>query len=323
MDSPPTAINPYQEILQSPQALCLILDEQKQIFQTGLGILRASPNPIWKPGFQEIQDLVPFRTILEGFGAITFLPVQKQVNGNSVWILSGCKESDPQDLQKNMFLSYVVHELRTPISALFSWSELLTKNMLDKPTEISEAHQILFNESMRLSEYLTKLLHFFRLETGRTVLDLKPCNLNDIMNQCLIQLRELGDHHQVSLFFEEATELQAFVKADAALLQVAVANILENAILYSGESKEVEIQQRVENGFGVLEIHDEGIGFPMELLSKILQAYHTAIPQLTTRNGIGLGLPTAERIIQLHRGTLEISPRTPKGTSVKVSLPLA
>lgn len=312
-----------ENLTNSPQSFVVVLDSTKKVLLVGNGILALAPLPKWSPEFENVEDLVPFQTKLVGVGSLSFLPAKKELDGKPYWILMGCKNADPHDLQKNLFLSYVVHELRTPISALFSWSELLSNHMLEKPSEVAEAHQILFHESMRLSDSLTKLLHFFRLETGRTSLETMSCNLDDILKKSTQHLQELSEKHSISIFFEENSDPNTLIQADPALLQVALVNLIENAILYSASSREVEIRQEQDARFAYVEIRDEGIGFPLHLLDRILQAYHCAIPELTSRSGIGLGLPTAERIIQLHGGTLEVRRNQPQGTVVRISLPLA
>lgn len=312
-----------ENLTNSPQSFVVVLDSTKNVLLVGNGILALAPLPKWSPDFEQVEDLVPFHTKLMGVGNLSFIPAKKEIDGKPFWVLMGCKNADPHDLQKNLFLSYVVHELRTPISALFSWSELLSNHMLEKPSEVAEAHQILFHESMRLSDSLTKLLHFFRLETGRTSLETMPCNLDDVLKKSTQHLQDLSEKHSISIFFEENSGPSTLVQADQTLLQVALVNLIENAILYSAASREVEIKQEQDAQFAYVEIRDEGIGFPLHLLDRILQAYHCAIPELTSRSGIGLGLPTAERIIQLHGGTLEVRRNQPQGTVVRISLPLA
>lgn len=305
-----------EDTLLPTTALHARLNAQMQVLHVSEGLRKYLGDAEWTPEFSTIQNLHPFRERLPNGHLMLFTPILTDTPEQGCWLLIGTQQVEQET---NQFLSYAFHELRTPISALFSWSELLKNNMLQTPAEILEAHQILFGESYRLSEFLTKLLHFFRMESGRMLPVFQPIHISQLLQKVLAQAKALAEHHQVSLFLE-AEEPQTGLQGDEQMLEIALGSLVENAILCSPKGGDVELRLEVEDRWFHIEIQDQGPGFPLELLEELLRPYHCAIPNLPHRFGIGIGLPMANKILQMHHAVLKFSRNAKAGTTVKISL---
>lgn len=113
------------------------------------------------------------------------------------------------------------------------------------------------------------------------------------------------------------------VQADEALLKVLLQNLVDNAVKFSlDDSGPVEVRLTRGEDFVTLSIDDDGRGIPEDMAERVLEPFVKLDPSRGHRSGYGLGLNLCQRIAQAHNGTIEIQPRTPRGTSVTVELPL-
>jgi len=113
------------------------------------------------------------------------------------------------------------------------------------------------------------------------------------------------------------------VQADEALLKVLLQNLVDNAVKFSlDDSGPVEVRLTCGEDFVTLSIDDDGRGIPEDMAERVLEPFVKLDPSRGHRSGYGLGLNLCQRIAHAHNGTIEIQPRTPRGTSVTVELPL-
>jgi signal transduction histidine kinase len=223
------------------------------------------------------------------------------------------------DTQKNQFLSFLAHEMRSPISSIFSWTELLQSGFLKTAEECTDAYQIIFAESQKLNGYLTKVLNFFRLESGDVPLEPRTFLLQDLLDFCIQSLADLASGKRVTIFIDDDLEKQP-IQGDFNLLCIAFTSLLENAILSSPKGSEITLSADHSTHGALFCIQDQGSGIPQELIPVLLKPFHVPPKALRTRTGIGLGLPTANEIILRHGGSLRVEP-SPPGTKVFISLP--
>ena len=241
--------------------------------------------------------------------------------GSAIPMEKTVQELEEADRRKNLFLSFVAHEMRTPISSVVSWSELLQSKMLKTDDEQTEAFQILVTESQRLAGLLTKILNFFRLESGRNQLDIRWVSMDQLLQKVVQDMDELAAEKGITVFVEDNTGDAKF-QGDQGLLALALANLIENSILYSPKDSEVLLTATQAGAWFRISLHDVGCGIPAELIQQLMEPYHLPSQHLRRRTGIGLGIPTAAEVMRRHGGGIEIE-SSPKGTLVTVTLPSA
>ncbi len=207
------------------------------------------------------------------------------------------------------------HEIRNPLSAVKMNLQILKKNT-DLKVNDQRRIDISVKEVIRLEQILSELLDFakpLQLERAFT-------NINDILASCseLLEMRLNEENIKISTEFDSNIPK---LWADAQRLEQAFINLLLNAIEASEEKGKIVIKTLYipdggSPGTEIL-IEDEGHGVPEELLDEIFKPFFT-----TKSKGTGLGLSNVKRIVDVHGGTLEVVNLKPKGTSLRVLLPV-
>jgi len=211
------------------------------------------------------------------------------------------------------FVSNASHEIRNPLTTIIGETELL----LEKPRsaeEYQETLKVISEEAERLEILTRQLLDLANAESLTEIRSPKPVSLD----LCLLELLEKLPASRIRLSISMG-ETERFVTGNRHLLHIALSNIMDNALKYSGEKK-VFVELTEEQDFFRISFKDDGIGIPKQDLPNIFQPLHRARNVRNTR-GHGIGLPLAKKIIALHGGSIEIETEEGKGTTVYVKLP--
>jgi two-component system, OmpR family, sensor histidine kinase KdpD len=217
------------------------------------------------------------------------------------------------DAAKTAVLRSVSHDLRSPLTAIGTLGELLESAELSEP-ERRELVAEIRAQTHRLDRLVSNLLDLSRLEAGaaRPAQELWPAD--GLVSRALDALGDNADRVTVSL-----PETPALVRVDAAQLERALVNLLENAVRYSPEGEPVELVVGLEGGEVVIRIRDHGPGIPASRRGRIFQAFQSGEDE---RRGSGLGLAIARGFVQLNGGRLWVEPRR-GGAELALSLPAA
>lgn len=220
---------------------------------------------------------------------------------------------------KSEFLSMVSHELKTPITTISAFLELLL--VKDFPGE--RRHHFLSicqDECQRLHSLIDQLLHLTRLEAGRFVLQTEKGSLARVIQECLPAFRETNPGHRyvVSSTFEDPE-----LEFDPMLITQAVTNLLSNATKYSPSGGEVEVGLSVEGREAVFWVKDQGVGIEAENLPYIFEKFYRVDNSLTRETGgTGLGLANVKHIAEAHGGRAWVKSRPGQGSQFFVALPV-
>ncbi|MFC6101795.1 sensor histidine kinase [Olivibacter domesticus] len=222
------------------------------------------------------------------------------------------------DTQSN-FISNASHELRTPISIIFGEAELALKT--EDSTQQKQSFQIIVSEADKLQQIISGLLYLAKTAYDRNK---QPKELVR-MDQLLLNIKGVTDqvNPRCKLILEfnqlPEDEKEITVEGYEHLLQLAIANIITNACKYS-DNKPVSILLKTSNKHIVISVSDEGIGIPEDEKKYIFEPFFRA-SNTHLYEGHGVGLPLAQKIIRLHRGTIDIRTSVGTGTDIKVILP--
>jgi signal transduction histidine kinase len=216
----------------------------------------------------------------------------------------------------------VGHEVKNPINAMVVHLELLRSKLKAEGAEsLSGAHrhvEILTNEMQRLDRVVQTLADFSRpMELKLREQDLRHV-VNAVVELTVAELQENGVQVVV-----DAPLAPVMVRVDAELIRQALLNLLLNAMQAMPGGGMVRVTLRREHPFAVLEVQDDGVGIPPEVLPRIFELYFTTKPK-----GSGIGLAMTYRILQLHGGALDVrsnaDPRArDHGTTFTLRLPIA
>ena len=273
---------------------------------------------------QEITFQEPQRIHL----AVTLLPLKEagsHKTGSMRILHDVTREKETEQLKSN-FVSIASHQLRTPLSGIkWALSLLLEKTMgpLTKKQESLVTKTLSANE--HLINLVNDLLDTSRIEEGRFGYEFKKTNLVSVVDSALQDCRTvLAEKANVGLKVEKSKQKLPPLAADAKKLEMAVYNILDNAIKYTPKGN-ITVSLRKQKSFISLTVQDTGIGIPKDqqhyLFTKFFRAKNAILLQT---EGSGLGLWIANEIIKRHKGKIVlIESEENKGTTFMVRLPIA
>jgi signal transduction histidine kinase len=224
---------------------------------------------------------------------------------------------------KSDFVSNVSHELKTPLTSIRMFAEMLKNRRVKSRDKEQEYLELMTAESERLSRLISNVLDFSKVEEGRKEYRLELLDASELMEESV----QIIQPHLVQHGFEMNTkpsEEPLPIMGDRDSLEQVLLNILNNAVKYSDERKEITVRAYAKGQEAVIEIEDKGIGIPEEDISKIFDKFYRADARAGYQSaGTGLGLTLAQQIVEAHKGRVDVKSVHGKGSVFSVVLPLA
>lgn len=225
---------------------------------------------------------------------------------------------------REQFLSIASHELKTPLTAMLGFADLLLRRtQRDKslPDRDQRILQLVREQGSRLERLIETLLDVSRIERGQLQIEPAVLDLVALTQKLVDQLQPTLEQH--SVVFQSA-EQALFVNGDALRLEQVLHNLISNAIKYSPHGGTITVQAEHREQSGVVTVVDQGIGIPAAALPYLFQRFYRASNADSHYiSGMGIGLYLAHEIVTLHGGTLEVASSEGEGSSFSVVLPLA
>lgn len=216
----------------------------------------------------------------------------------------------------NTLAAGLVHEIKNPLNAISINLQLLNEDLQDLNAErdikMSRRVQLLQKEVCRLDNILSDFLRFAK----KPVLHFEECDINEIIESVLDFVGPEAMQHSVRILKSFDTKLPK-CNLDSNAIKQALLNVILNAqqAMSNGGELIVRTYQSDENVF--IDITDTGVGIQKNKIDKIFQVYYS-----TKKTGTGLGLPTAKRIIEENKGSINIRSEDGKGSSFLIKLPV-
>jgi two-component system sensor histidine kinase KdpD len=224
---------------------------------------------------------------------------------------------------KTALLSSVSHDFRTPLTAISASASSLIdyRDQLDNETSVRLLRGIV-EECERLNRYTANLLEMSRLEAGQAPGQLQTLGVSEMLSTVVQRMRARAEEYQISRVLTGADLL---VNADAALFELVLVNVLDNAILYSEPGTRILIESEQEEDHCRITIADEGQGIPSDELDRVFDRFYRVSRSEPSPRGSGLGLAIARGFVEALGGSIQAE--TPgigdKGTRIVIRLPLA
>lgn len=218
--------------------------------------------------------------------------------------------------QQQNFMMAITHELKTPIAITKLNIETLLKRKLEEPQQEKLLNNAL-QESNRLNDLCDNILLASQIDAGDYLPDKETINLGELVEESTAYFKTRFPYQLI----EENIEENVYIKGDRLLLQLAVNNLIENAIKYSEKQKPVTILLQKNNTETQLLIKDQGKGIARHEKKKIFEKFYRAGDE-NTRNtkGTGLGLYLTKKIVKDHNGNITVQDNTPSGCIFAISL---
>jgi signal transduction histidine kinase len=222
---------------------------------------------------------------------------------------------------KSAFVANVSHELKTPVALIRLFAETLELGRVESKEKAREYYRIINNESQRLTQLIDNILDFSQMEAGRREYHFVRADLSvlveDIIGTYKYQIASLG--------FELTTHIEPSIRAariDTDAISQAVLNLLNNAVKYSAESKEITISVESRGQQLAIEVADNGIGIAPSEQEKIFEKfYRVSTAPVNASKGSGLGLTLVRHIVEAHGGEISVDSAPEKGSRFTILLP--
>ncbi len=227
---------------------------------------------------------------------------------------------------KDVFLSTASHELKTPLTSVIAYAEILdeSEGRLE-PSRQREFVRRVRSEAQSLLQLIDDILDLSRLETGKLQLQVARSSLNDVAQTALETSRPMADKHGVRLVESLDSEL-VDVSLDPVKMRQVLINLLTNAIKFSPEDGLIEMRTRRDGAFLVAEVTDQGPGIHPDDLTNIFELFGQGVrtpPKATRQDGLGIGLHLVKRITELHGGHVGVNSLPGEGSTFWVRIPVA
>ncbi|TWR27126.1 PAS domain S-box protein [Mucilaginibacter achroorhodeus] len=227
-------------------------------------------------------------------------------------------ESKAHDQQKDDFISIASHELKTPVTSLKAALQLLDR-MKDNPSPGMMARLIeQSNRSMdKISSLIEDLLNLSRMNEGQLQLSKTTFDIVKLIDDCCSHVRATGKH-----VILQTGENYLEVFADEHRIDQVVVNLVNNAVKYAPNSKEITLNVDKTDGRVKVSVVDNGPGIPADKQARLFDRYYQTDPSGYNNSGLGLGLFISAEIIKKHHGQIGVNSSLGKGSTFWFTLPI-
>jgi len=241
-----------------------------------------------------------------------------------VIILRNVTKEKEVDRLKTELVSVVAHELRSPLTSIAGFSEVVAQEKDLAPSRRQEYMEIIRAESRRLADLIDKFLNISRMESGQTPIHMIPLELNGLVSNVLEIHRTQAERKNIRVEFEADPDIPT-VMGDPDLLGQVVLNLFSNAIKYSPQETTIRVVVARTTDSALIRIRDEGFGMSKENLNRLFTKFFRAKDdkRLQDIEGTGLGLAFVKEIVLQHGGKVVVESELGKGSMFTVYLPLA
>lgn len=211
------------------------------------------------------------------------------------------------------FIAAFAHELKTPLTAIIGYADLLRSRKLDEEKHFLSSNYI-YTEGKRLENMSFRLLDI--IVTKREQIETQPIAAESLF-QYLQDMFDGNTEQQVDIMFEPAT-----VYGEVNLIKSVLLNLVDNACKASSQGGVIEVDGACREEGYLFQVRDYGVGIPEEELKKVTEAFYMVDKSRSrSKNGAGLGLALCVEILRLHNSVLKIESKVGEGTSISFCLP--
>jgi two-component system phosphate regulon sensor histidine kinase PhoR len=217
------------------------------------------------------------------------------------------------------FIANASHELKTPITIIRGFAEMLHDNP-ELPLKItSEMTQKIVSNCHRMTTLIKDLLTLSDIE-NIPLSRLEECDLYEMSQHCASVVHEIFPDAQIAIHQPQQNHIM--VSADPSLMELAITNLLENAAKYSPPPAKINVTLNKESKKIIIKISDQGIGIPKQDQEHIFERFYTVDKAHSQKmGGSGLGLSIVQNIVQKHFGTISLESELGKGTIFTITFP--
>jgi len=260
---------------------------------------------------QTIGAVVAFRDITE----------QQRIDAELIAAKDGAEAATRA---KSEFLAHMSHELRTPLNSIIGFADVMMGEYFGPIGNVRYKDYVsdIRHSGEHLRDLINDMVDLARIEAGKLALDLRPCDIAELVDEALAMIRPLAALTNCSVINNVPGNLPPFVLDPRRFKQVLL-NLLSNGVKFTPEGGRVGVTAEMgADGGLVVRVTDTGIGIPPDELELVTQVFVQGNNSVAReKGGAGLGLPLAKQLVELHGGHLKIDSDMKAGTTVSLHLP--
>ena len=224
-----------------------------------------------------------------------------------------------QDLRSD-FVANVSHELKTPLTSIKGFLEVIETSAKDDPQMQKKSIKIMQTQANKMQILIDDLLMLNRIEQQEHIKLRDRVSVNEVLKEVISNYSELAKEKNINVKFINSKK-DFIVKGDKEKLIVLFKNIFDNAIKYSLPNTEISFEVNSKNGKVLIKIQDQGIGIPKKDILRITERFYRSDNGKKLKiEGTGIGLSIVKHILNQHEGELRISSMEGKGSEFIIEL---
>jgi signal transduction histidine kinase len=224
------------------------------------------------------------------------------------------------DRMKNAFIGHISYEMRTPLTNIIGFSELLANPQFGPLNEKQREYLGDISVSSKsLLAIIDDILTLATMDAGAIELKPGPVDVRAVIDAAILGVREAAQRARLSILIAVADDAAQFV-ADEARVRQILYNLLSNAVGFSKSGDTIRVAAWREQGMMVFAVEDQGVGIPKDQQWRVFERFESR-SHGSGHRGAGLGLSIVKSLVELHGGTVELESEPGHGTRVTVRLP--
>ncbi|MDO5548492.1 MAG: ATP-binding protein [Eubacteriales bacterium] len=241
-----------------------------------------------------------------------------RIDGSVVIVLDVTQKRLAEQMRRE-FSANVSHELKTPLTSISGYAEMMELGMVQKPEDQQEFARRIHKEALRLIALINDIIRLSRIEEGMPK-KFQPVSLRQLCEETRESLLPLAEREQIALHI---TGDDCLVMGDPGMLTELLYNLSENAIKYNRPNGHVWITMKKQGSEAMLAVRDDGIGIPEESWQRVFERFYRVDKSRSKQTGgTGLGLSIVKHIVEYHDGRIALESELGSGTTIRVWLPL-
>ncbi len=232
-----------------------------------------------------------------------------------------CMASELNSLEEDQrkFVSNASHDFRSPLTSIKGYAEAIADGTI--PPQLQEKYlHVIISETERLEKLTHSLMELNKYSAKGMLLNMTTFDINELIRKTVLTFEGRGTEKNLK-FHLSLTDRPLYVKADPDKISQVLHNLIDNAVKFSNNSSEIDIETTIRNEKAFISVKDFGIGIPRDSLNKIWERfYKTDLSRGKDKTGTGLGLAIVKEIIHAHRENINVISTEGVGTEFIFSL---
>lgn len=234
-------------------------------------------------------------------------------------IIQDITEAREREQLRRDFTANVTHELKTPLTSISGFAELMAAGMYQKKEDIAHFGQLIRKEAARLLEMINSIIFLSRIEEMPAEAMQEAVPLGGLIQSVVEFMDPFCKDKQVTLHCQLTEDK---VRGSSSMLREMAMNLIDNGVKYNRPGGHVYVTMKKEEDQVILTVKDTGIGIPEDVQERVFERFYRVEGSRSKQNGgSGLGLSIVKHIVEQHRGNISLTSRLNEGTTIEVQLP--